>query len=858
MRRLTIICVLYLVTTFALAQRITKRYDNISMSKILMEFNDLQREYTINFIYDELEDFKVTTEIKNKKITDAIFQIVGFYPIRVIKSGEYEIFVECTYKTDRHLTGTIIDEQGQPVAYANVAILHPKDSTLLSGGVSNESGYFAVPYETFSTEGNKEGAVLARISYVGYKTIYKICNQPEIGTIRMHPETQTLRSVTVKGERPIYQTKGSSIITNVAGTVLERLHSTNELLLQVPGVIASPNGTISVFGRGTPIYYINNRKVQNMQEITRLSPKEIQNIELVRNPGAQYDAEVRAVIKITTRTKEEGYTLQVNVNEKLNNVLTSKGSVNVGLKKEKLNTSMYLEYEDFHRHYSQPQIAELVVDGDTYRYENTQNNYKSHQKEPRWSANIDYEFNERHIAGISYDGYHNTWLSPSDAWRICSKNSQEFQRTRILSDYHNDINSTHVNTFYNAEWTNRLRTTLNIDYVGNSSNYRQLTDEITDDVTRSTLNKSKSRYHIYAGRLTFDYTLGPKSSLLWGAEYNRVTGNGTADCSNTIVPSSDYRQWENKTAAFVEAKLIFGDWTLNGGLRYENVTSDYADRFAPDANVHRHYRNLFPSVEISYGHGGWINTLSFSSRTSRPSFRQLSNYTFYDSEFAYQHGNPSLRPMTFYTAEWSTGYKFIYASVSYIYKKNVITNDIYTENEHSHILVSSNSNFDHASQLSANVGLQYKLRWWRPSLRMAVSHTFLNGEYMKAPYNYDKTEFSVVTSQYFDLPHSWLANIYYYYNSGGTQNHVQLKSYQMLNLSLQKSFLQNRLSVKLVAQDIFHKMKFKADMRIRNVHFWQIEDQKYWNFSLSIVYRLNQLKTKYRGKNAANEQINRL
>lgn len=67
MRRLTIICVLYLVTTFALAQRITKRYDNISMSKILMEFNDLQREYTINFIYDELEDFKVTTEIKKKK-----------------------------------------------------------------------------------------------------------------------------------------------------------------------------------------------------------------------------------------------------------------------------------------------------------------------------------------------------------------------------------------------------------------------------------------------------------------------------------------------------------------------------------------------------------------------------------------------------------------------------------------------------------------------------------------------------------------------------------------------------------------------------------------------------------------------
>ena len=114
MRRLIFICALSLVTTLALGQRITRRYDNVSMSKALMELNDLQHEYTVNFIYDELEDFKVMTDIRHEKLTDAILQIVGFYPIRVVKSGEHEIFVECTHKTDRHLTGTIIDEQGEP------------------------------------------------------------------------------------------------------------------------------------------------------------------------------------------------------------------------------------------------------------------------------------------------------------------------------------------------------------------------------------------------------------------------------------------------------------------------------------------------------------------------------------------------------------------------------------------------------------------------------------------------------------------------------------------------------------------------------------------------------------------------
>ena len=90
----------------------------------------------------------MTTDIKRKSLPEAIMQVVGFYPIRVVNRGEHELYVECTHKTDRHLTGTIVDEQGLPVAYANVAVMDPADSTLLSGGVSNESGYFAIPFET--------------------------------------------------------------------------------------------------------------------------------------------------------------------------------------------------------------------------------------------------------------------------------------------------------------------------------------------------------------------------------------------------------------------------------------------------------------------------------------------------------------------------------------------------------------------------------------------------------------------------------------------------------------------------------------------------------------------------------------
>ena len=124
-------------------QYVTRNYDNVTMSEALRDLNELSPDYTISFMYNELEDFRVTTNIKHKSVTDAIMQVIGFYPVQVVKRGEKEIYVECTHKTERHLTGTIIDENRQPVPYANVYLLHPSDSTVIGGGVSNEAGVFA-------------------------------------------------------------------------------------------------------------------------------------------------------------------------------------------------------------------------------------------------------------------------------------------------------------------------------------------------------------------------------------------------------------------------------------------------------------------------------------------------------------------------------------------------------------------------------------------------------------------------------------------------------------------------------------------------------------------------------------------
>jgi hypothetical protein len=839
----------YLVT--ASAQRITHTFNNVTMSDALKFVQSYAGKYQITFIFNELEDFRVTAELKNSTVPDAIRQIIGLYPIRMTEDENKNIYVECISKVERRYKGRIMDEMGRPAEYANITLLSPTDSAIIGNGVSNEDGYFVIPCEA--------QRVIVKISYVGYKTIHRIFVSSNMGTIRLQPDNNMLKGVVVKGERSQYQTKGNAIVTNVAGTILSKLHSTNDVLMQVPGVVVSPDGSLSAFGLGKPVYYVNNRKVQNSDEIKRLSPKDIASIELIRNPGAQYDADENAIIKITTLKRDDGWVLRAEADAEMNDVLSSDGSVDVGLKQSKLNTSAHIEYEDDHKNYYQPQIFEFVTDGAVYKYDLTHQHSRSSQRIPDWATNIDYEFNKHQIVGASYEGHHNRWLSPSDQILVYLKNGEEMQRTTTESNYHNTLNYVHLNSFYNAEWNKRLHSQLNLDYVGNTSDYWQNVEETSSGEKLSTFSKSNGHFNIFAGKLAFDYTISKHIMLLWGIESEYVKGHGTLESGNSSISSSDFLEKEHKHAFYLEERAGWGNWLFHVGMRYESLMADYVDKLSLDKNSHRHYRNLFPSLDLTYSHGGWTNSLSFSSRTNRPSFRQLSNYTYYANEFMYQHGNPKLQPTTLYITEWNTGYKFVNASVSYTYKRNLIASDLYTEDKNSQqLILSSFSNFSHAQVIAANINLQHTYKWWRPSLRIGVVHPFFDCKYMGEPYSYGKTNFYILANQYFDLPKSWLFNIYYYYNSGGAQNNIELSPFQTLNISIQKSFCRKRLSIVLGANDLFRKMKLNENTYIRNLHFWQIEDDKYRNVSISIVYYLNQLKTKYRGKSAATEDINRL
>ncbi|MBO5079633.1 MAG: carboxypeptidase-like regulatory domain-containing protein, partial [Bacteroidaceae bacterium] len=120
------------------------------------------------------------------------------------------------------ISGKLVDEKNEPLAYANVVLLSMPDSTFVSGTISDEMGAFRLTKD--------EKGKLVRISSIGYSTIYKKVNGGDFGVIQMTSDAQLLGEVTVKGTLPTTRLKGDAMITGVTGTLLERAGTAENLL----------------------------------------------------------------------------------------------------------------------------------------------------------------------------------------------------------------------------------------------------------------------------------------------------------------------------------------------------------------------------------------------------------------------------------------------------------------------------------------------------------------------------------------------------------------------------------------------------------------------------------------------------
>ena len=636
-RRMIFIVACWCIATAAFGQRVTQSFNDVSMSEALKWLNERGGEYNISFLYNELEDFRVTTSVKNKSVPDAIQQLIGFYPIKMTVQGK-EIAVECPQKASTRYKGTVLDETGLPLPYANVALLSPRDSTLITGGVTNESGLFVIPCD--------QSGVLARITYVGYRPVYRHCKTPHLGTIKMQPDQYTLGSVTVKGAKQLVRPTDCGLLANVQGTVLEQFGSVSEMLSHLPLMMS--NGEVA--GHGKPEIYINNKKVRNEEELNRLRADEILSAEIITSPGAEYGAEVTSVIRLKTiRKTGEGWSGNFSAAYRQGKEYYANGNA-------ALNYRARNGMDFFARGFLTSN--NLVVNATAndqlqasstwdFKKENTfLNRYNYYFADLGWN----WEISEKHSLGLTYTA--NNYIT--DATRSIETDEEVWRDSQFKEAETNKTVTSmkpwmehSVNAYYVGE-IGKWKLDFSADYYGGHSESNMEGGTVGEKGVGS---KTLTKNNLLAEKLVVTAPV-PSGSLIFGEEVSGVDRKSDFTQSGFSADNSVHQQtvtW----SLFANYALQVKKFSLNGGLRWQNEHNDYETNGRKDPEQSPDYHVLIPRLLLSYRTERWTHSLSYQCFRRNPTYSTLSTAINYRSKYEYQTGNPYLSPTTTHYVSWT-------------------------------------------------------------------------------------------------------------------------------------------------------------------------------------------------------------
>lgn len=144
------------------------------------------------------------------------------------------------------LKGLVLDEKLKPIPYATVALLEPKDSTLLFFGIADLDGSFQI-------KNIVNGSYLLQASYLGYETFYKKLelnkeNENNNLNIALKAKSKTLKEVDVEADRIPIQFKKDTVEYDAAAYKTKPDAVAEDLLKKLPGVEVDRAGNVKAMG----------------------------------------------------------------------------------------------------------------------------------------------------------------------------------------------------------------------------------------------------------------------------------------------------------------------------------------------------------------------------------------------------------------------------------------------------------------------------------------------------------------------------------------------------------------------------------------------------------------------------------
>ena len=753
------------------------------------------------------------------------------------------------------VTGKLIDENSKPLSYANVVLLSLPDSVFMSGTISGEDG-------SFTLEATSENQIV-QISFLGYKTVYKPINPANIGIVQLVSDTQVLGNVVVKANLPVTRIKGDAMVTGVAGTALEKAGTAEQMLDKIPNV-TSKNGEINVFGRGTPEIYVNGRKLLDNSELDRLSAENIKSVEVVNNPGARYGANVTSVIRIITKKAEgEGFGFDNRAMFQYNREWSALEQLNFNYRKNGWDLSGMLYGSRMYGWISKKLVQDTYLQEHWQQKSSTFNDWTSRNFNAQLTVN--YTFNENSAFGIRYD-YHKTPYYKSlmetntNVFRdgVLSENTCSPNIIDKGSEYHQ------VNAYYNGKIKN-WSIGLNLDGYWDKSDKASYLDEKTELADGSDNNRYVSIFNdientLYAAKLILSRPVWG-GELSFGGEYTYTNRRNINLNPEGVVSDDNSRIRENMGAAFVEYSRKFGSVQALAGLRYEYNVSDYFEKNIRVDEQSKNFSNLFPTISIATPINHLNLQLAYRTDIARPSYWDLRSSMLLINKYTYETGNPLLNPKFTHNLTLGATYRWLQLSVGYNRVENDILNVtcLYDENNPT-IMLMSLANAEAYDKIFASVTLSPTIGIWKPQWKFQLNKQWFDIQTPQGNLSLNNPMGTIIWNNNLSLPWGFMLDADFMYKSKGDRTNGRfLKPSWRMDLSLQKSLLNDKLNIRLDVTNLFNLHKRDFMMYVSNMQTMHLtEEPNNCTVRLTVRYKFNTTKSKYKGTGAGDSQKSRM
>ena len=346
-----------------------------------------------------------------------------------------------------------------------------------------------------------------------------------------------LEEVTIKKEAKTFANSNGNIKVDIANSIYNSFSNPMDLLSKLPNIQVSPDKeTITVIGKGNPILYIDNQKIE-ITDLNSLAVEDIKTIEIINNPSSKYEADGRVVILITRKfSKKEGFKVAVSENASLQKYFNNYFGINASVKNNKFEYKANFNYN---------QITLWESHGNNFSIPDNEivSNYlvKAVTKRPQFifGGGVFYKINDDDYFSVNLN--HRT---QKDVFDIITDtyNQQQNEINSINTLNINDENRNATNAFIN--YNHKIKSSDGMLFSGfqYSGFNQQIASEIFNNYNNTDFELSQNRnqkiaINVFSGRTDFEKMFKNKIKLGVGILFLQANSD-TDFYVQTINPNS--------------------------------------------------------------------------------------------------------------------------------------------------------------------------------------------------------------------------------------------------------------------------------------------------------------------------------